>query len=153
LRPTNGNGRKSAPAPVSSSNGHRPRIFRNLRETGFPGLWLLPSGKVERNAPASLNVATFRSMLADLSSDFDVVILDTPPSLASADAVILAPVADDVLLVVRAGHTDRNAAERAHQTLSDAGGNVVGAVLNDPDGKVPHDRLLYYTYGYPVTSD
>ena len=117
-------------------------------------MWLLPCGAVKRNDSESLKATTVRALITEVSSEFDVIIMDTPPALVSADAVLLASVADDVLLVVRAGQTDRNAAERAHQQLTDAGGNVIGAVLNDPKGKLTRERLLYYKYGgYPVSTD
>lgn len=147
-----------------SENGHKtpalPRAitrtsasFRNIRQTINQGLWLLPSGAVVTNPAETLRAGTFRNLLQELSTGFDVIIVDTPPALVSADAVILAPVADDVLLVIRAGKTDRDAADRVHQQLTDAGANVVGAVLNDPEGKVTRDRASYYSYGYPVTPD
>jgi Mrp family chromosome partitioning ATPase/uncharacterized protein involved in exopolysaccharide biosynthesis len=147
----NGNGRKPVSHAITAP--HPVQTRHNIRETGVRNLWLLPCGAVERTASETLKAGTFRALLAEVSTGFDVVILDTPPALASADAVILAPIADDVLLVIRAGHTDRIAAERTHQQLSDAGGNVVGAVLNDPEGKVARDQMSYYAYGYPVTSD
>ncbi|MEO6325548.1 MAG: CpsD/CapB family tyrosine-protein kinase, partial [Thermoanaerobaculia bacterium] len=148
---TRKNGRAALTAPAAP---HRASALpRNIRETSIHGLWLLPCGAVDGKEAGTLKAGTFRALLTTLSSDFDVVILDTPPAHASADAVILAPVADDVLLVVRAGHTDRDAAERAHRQLVDAGGNVVGAVLNDPEGKVVSSHALYYAYGYPATSD
>jgi Mrp family chromosome partitioning ATPase len=147
---TNGNGRTQAAAPQVGD--HRSACFRNIRETGTRGLWLLPCGAVEGNSPGTLRAGTIRNLLNALASDFDVILLDTAPALLSAEAVVLAPIADDVLLVVRAGYTDRHAAERVHQQLSDAGGHLVGAVLNDPDGKVTRDHQQY-AYGYPATSD
>lgn len=147
----NGNGHEIPATPRAILN--RSPHFRYIRETSSQGLWLLPSGAVATNAAETLRAGRFRNLLQELAASFDVIILDTPPALVSADAVILAPVADDVLLVVRAGQTDRGAAERAHQQLTDAGANVVGAVLNDPEGKVTRDRTLYYSYGYPVTPD
>jgi Mrp family chromosome partitioning ATPase/uncharacterized protein involved in exopolysaccharide biosynthesis len=127
--------------------------FRSILEANGQGLWLLPSGTSSPTAAGTLRAGTFRCLLEEVSIGFDVVILDTPPVLVSADAAILAPIADDVLLVIRAGQTDREAAERARQQLTDAGGHVVGAVLNDPEGKVVRDRTMYYAYGYPVTPD
>ncbi|MGH7512809.1 MAG: hypothetical protein ACREOQ_07800, partial [Gemmatimonadales bacterium] len=145
----NGGGR---PQVAAAPRVQAPR-YRNIRETSNPGLWLLPCGAVEGSIAETLKAGPFRALLADLAGDYDVIILDTSPTRVSADAVILAPVADDVLLVVRAGYTDRDAAERAQQQLDQAGGNVVGAVLNDPEGKIANGSSLYYPYGYPVTSD
>ena len=88
--------------------------------------------------------------LLELSADerFDLVILDTPPVLATADAGILGSLADGVLLVVRAGQTDRSAAQRAYQQLAQGGARVVGAVLNDPKGEVSQYGDYYYPYEY-----
>jgi Mrp family chromosome partitioning ATPase len=70
--------------------------------------------------------------------------------LATADAGIMASLADGVLLVVRAGHTDRAAAQRANQQLSHVGAKIVGTVLNDPGGEVKHFGEYYYPYDYSV---
>ena len=59
-----------------------------------------------------------RVLLQELREQFDMIVLDTPPVLATADAGIVASLTDGVLLVVRAGATDRNAAQRACQQLA-----------------------------------
>jgi Mrp family chromosome partitioning ATPase/uncharacterized protein involved in exopolysaccharide biosynthesis len=151
-RPTT-NGKAPTPA-APRREFHRLARLLNIRETRNHNVWLLPCGAVDGSGSQTIKATAVRGLLAQVADDFDVIILDTAPVLVSADAVILAPVVDDVLLVVRAGHTDREAADLAQQQLSDAGGNVVGAVLNDPEGKVGRDRLLYYhEYGYPVSTD
>ncbi|HEX2635665.1 MAG TPA: hypothetical protein VHL81_00950 [Gemmatimonadales bacterium] len=147
----NGNGHR--PAANAPGGAQRPASFRNIRETSSPGLWLLPCGTVRRSTAETLKASAMRTLLSELASEFDVIILDTPPALASADAVILAPVANDVMLVVRAAHTDRDAIDRARQQLSDAGGNVIGAVLNDPEGKVAGDGMRYYVYGESAAAE
>jgi len=143
------NGRSAAEIGLTHKN---PRV-PGIRETSVKGLSILPSGTALGKSAETLKAGTFRSLLRDLSGEFDVVILDTPPALVSADAVLLAPLADDVLMVIRAGQTHREAAERVHQQLADAGARVVGAVLNDPEGKVMRDRKLYYAYSYPLVLD
>jgi Mrp family chromosome partitioning ATPase len=88
-----------------------------------------------------------QEVLAALGESFDLVILDTPPLLAAADAAILGRQSDGVLLVVRAGKTDRAAAQQALQQLHTVGARVVGAVLNDPDAKVAAYGG-YFAYDY-----
>ena len=88
------------------------------------------------------------SWAEELVQRFDIVILDTPPVLATADAGIVASLTDGVLLVVRAGTTDRNAAQRACQQLANVGARVVGTVLNDPGGQVAKEGDYYYPYDY-----
>src|SRR5690606_35977422 len=88
-----------------------------IRGTKVPGLFVLPSGTFPPNPSELLGGERMRQCLQELASDFDVVILDTPPLLAAADAAILGRFCDGVLLVVRAGQTDRAAAQQAIEQL------------------------------------
>jgi Mrp family chromosome partitioning ATPase len=51
---------------------------------------------------------------------------------------------------VRAGQTDRGAAQRANQLLTNVGARIVGTVLNDPGGEVSQFGDYYYPYDYSV---
>jgi tyrosine-protein kinase Etk/Wzc len=124
-----------------------------IRTTGIRGLHLLPCGRIEPTMADLSSAARLRRLLNDLGKWFDVVILDTPPVLAVADAGILGTMADGVLLVVRAGQTDRVAVLRAHQHLAQIGARVVGTVFNDPEGEVTGEGGYYYPYDYAVQSD
>lgn len=125
--------------------GHVP-LDQALRETAVGGLYLLPAGVLPPNPAELLGGGQMRETLDLLSRQFDLVVLDTPALLAAADACILGTAADGVLVVVRAGRTDRGAAQRAVQQLASVGADVVGAVLNDPDSTaVAQD--VYYPYG------
>ena len=123
-----------------------------IRRTSIERLCLLPCGADPQNSPELLEPATLKGLLHQLRREFDVIILDTPPVLVSADAATLGGSADGVILVVRAGQTDRGAAELARQRVSSAGGRVLGAVLNDPDGVVGRFGESY-TYDYPAIVD
>jgi Mrp family chromosome partitioning ATPase/uncharacterized protein involved in exopolysaccharide biosynthesis len=119
-----------------------------IRPTNVRGLSLLTCGALPTNPSNLLSGVRMRVLLQELAKSFDLVILDTPPVLATADAGILASLADGVLLVVRAGQTDRLAAKRAHQQLVNVGARVVGTVLNDPGGEVSQYGDYYYPYDY-----
>ncbi|MFL5404174.1 MAG: polysaccharide biosynthesis tyrosine autokinase [Gemmatimonadales bacterium] len=121
-----------------------------VRSTNVRGLSLLTCGALPTNPSGLLSGVRMRVLLKELAKSFDLVILDTPPVLATADAGILASLADGVLLVVRAGQTDRVAAKRAHQQLVNVGARVVGTVLNDPGGEVSQYGDYYYPYDYAV---
>ncbi|HEV8176829.1 MAG TPA: polysaccharide biosynthesis tyrosine autokinase [Gemmatimonadales bacterium] len=124
-----------------------------IRTTGIRGLYLLPCGRIEPTMADLASATRLRRLLADLSRWFDVVILDTPPVLAVADAGILGTMVDGVLLVVRAGQTDRTAVLRAHQHLVQIGARVVGTVFNDPEGEVTGEGGYYYPYDYAPQSE
>ncbi|HEX8244579.1 MAG TPA: polysaccharide biosynthesis tyrosine autokinase, partial [Longimicrobium sp.] len=119
-----------------------------IRPTQVEGLHILPAGTLVPNISELLGGSWMRAVLAELSSRYDLVVLDTPPVLAAADAEILGVQADAVLLVVRAGQTDRQPAQYAVQQLRAIGARVVGTVLNDPEEKVAdYGRYTYY-YDY-----
>jgi capsular exopolysaccharide synthesis family protein len=119
-----------------------------IRPTQVDGLHILPAGTLVPNISELLGGAGMRAVLAELSKRYDLVVVDTPPVLAAADAEILGVQTDAVLLVVRAGHTDRQPAQYAVQQLRAIGARVVGTVLNDPDEKVAdYGRYTYY-YDY-----
>ena len=124
-----------------------------IRKTGIERLALLPCGSDPQTTPELLEPATLRGLLMDLRTEFDVILLDTPPVLVSADAATLAASADGVIMVVRAGQTNRGAAELAGQRVTAAGGRVLGAVLNDPDGVLARLGEPCYAYDYPALAD
>ncbi len=124
-----------------------------IRRTGIDRLSFLPCGAEPQHTPELLEPGILRGLLKQLRSEFDVILLDTPPVLVSADAPTLAGSADGVIMVVRAGQTDREAAELAHQRVAAAGGRLLGAVLNDPDGVLPRLGEPYYAYDYPALVD
>ena len=124
------------------------RAVPHLQRTAVEGLFLLSCGALPPDPSKVLQAPRLRSLLSDFSQ-FGAIILDTPPVLACADAARLASLVDGTLLVVRAGGTDRAAAERAYQYLVGAGAHVLGAVLNDPSGEAARYGQFYYGYSYP----
>ncbi len=119
-----------------------------IRQTSVARLSVLACGALPMNAANLLSSTRMRVLLSELQEQFDIIVLDTPPVLATADAGIVASLTDGVLLVVRAGTTDRNAAQRAYQQLANVGARVVGTVLNDPGGEVAKEGDYYYPYDY-----
>jgi len=67
--------------------------------------------------------------MARLRSDYELVVLDSPPVVPLADSHILAGLADAVLFVVRARQTRAELFQRAIESLG--GANLIGLVLND----------------------
>ncbi|HEX7338123.1 MAG TPA: polysaccharide biosynthesis tyrosine autokinase [Gemmatimonadales bacterium] len=138
------------PSDVRTTVSHR---LAAVRRTPIDRLSFLPCGADAQSTPELLEPATLGGLLHDLRTEFDVILLDTPPVLVSADAATLAASADGVIMVIRAGQTDRGAAEIARQRVAAAGGRVLGAVLNDPDGVTERFGKPYYAYDYPATVD
>lgn len=102
-----------------------------LVTTSVPGLRLLPAGLTPANPAELLASDRFRALLAWAREAAAFVIIDAPPVTAVADALALAAIADGTLLIVRAGHTRRPAAQRAKDQLERVGAHLLGVVLTD----------------------
>jgi non-specific protein-tyrosine kinase len=113
-----------------------------LRETGVPGLRLLPSGPQPPNPAELLGSRRMEELIETLRNQADIVLFDAPPVIAVADAAILASKVDGVLLVINAGVTRREHAQRAKAALDRVNARLVGTVLNN----VELDMSLYGYY-------
>ncbi|MGH8436844.1 MAG: polysaccharide biosynthesis tyrosine autokinase, partial [Pseudomonas sp.] len=107
------------------------------------GVDFLTSGMLPPNPSELLGGVRMREVLEQFRKNYDIVVLDTPPLLAGPDAAILGSCCDGVILVVRAGRTEREAGQQAVRQLQAVGARILGAVLNDPDGQLP--RYAPYT--------
>ena len=96
----------------------------------FGTLWLLPAGAPPPNPQELLSRHTLAGLLDELRPDFDVILFDTPPALAYADAQSVAFRAGNVLMLARKDHTRLAATHAVIRELSNTGARVVGTVLN-----------------------
>jgi capsular exopolysaccharide synthesis family protein len=114
-----------------------------LVSVGVDNLWLLPSGPLPPNPADLLGSKRMEEIVATLKEQADIVLFDAPPVLAVTDAALLAAKLDGALLVVEAGGTRREHAQRAKDMLENLNIRVVGAVLNN----APLDASLgaYYS--------
>lgn len=101
-----------------------------VRNTGAVGLDLLPSGPIPPNPSELLSSRRFAEVLAQLSQSYDRIVLDAPPVLGMADALVLGARSDATLLVVRADVSDRRATEAAYAALVNIGVRSIATVVN-----------------------
>ncbi|HEY6291299.1 MAG TPA: polysaccharide biosynthesis tyrosine autokinase [Terriglobia bacterium] len=111
---------------------------------GIPQLWVLPGGPTPPNPAELLSSPRMADVLQQLRERFDHVVVDSPPLLMVTDATILSTLVDGVVLVVESGVTVRGALLRAHALLENAGGRVLGVVMNKVDFR--HDAYYYASY-------
>jgi|HubBroStandDraft_6_1064221.scaffolds.fasta_scaffold19326_2 succinoglycan biosynthesis transport protein ExoP len=116
-------------------------------QTGVPGLSILPNRVTQNNVAKALYSPRLRACLEMLSRRYDMILVDAPPILSVADARIIAPLADSVILVLRAGVTDRDSAMEAYQRIQEDGVSILGTVLTDYDLSADRRRQYYYEYG------
>jgi len=125
-----------------------PEPQRFLQPTGHENLSLLASGPHPPNPSELLSSGRMDAVIAALRREADIVLFDSPPLLAVADASILAAKVDGTILVVDAGQTRAPALQRAAEAVSRTGAKAMGAILN----KLAESGHGYYAYNYYYAS-
>ncbi len=118
-----------------------------LQETEVPGLRLLLSGETPPNPAEILDSKRMNEILLDLRMQSDMVVIDSPPLLAVADANILASRCSGAILVVDSGKTRSQVAQRVTETLMRSQVKILGVVLNRMTSRRGGYYRYYYYYG------
>jgi Mrp family chromosome partitioning ATPase len=108
-------------------------------------LAVIPAGSAVDRPTELLGSAEMRRLVDALRTQFDRIVFDTPPAAPLADVGVLSPLVDGVLLVVRAGRTQRPAIDRALEDIDPA--RLLGLLLNDVEQPVTD-----YAYGHDAAS-
>ena len=112
--------------------------IRNFaQQLGGGRLWVITSGSKTSNVHGLIGSEALRTRIAELRSEFDSVLIDSPPVNLYADACGLGKLADGVILVLQSNATRREAARKAKETLESAHVRLLGAVLNKRRFPVP----------------
>jgi polysaccharide biosynthesis transport protein len=112
-------------------------------DAGAGRLRLLPAATPPPNPAVLLGSQRMRLLLAELTEQVDVVIIDTPGLLAVSDAIPLFNQASGSVIVARLDQTPRDAVKRAKQVIESSGGTVLGSVATGA-----HAGGIYGYYGY-----
>ena len=119
-------------------------LIDHLVPTQHENLTLLPSGPVPPNPADLLSTGRLRKIIAEASEQFDLVIIDAPPTLGLADAPLLAAAAGNTAFVIEAGRTRTRAVIDALNRLETIGTHVLGVILT----KANAQGIGYGGYGY-----
>jgi succinoglycan biosynthesis transport protein ExoP len=132
----------------------RPSILfeDTLQSTSVCGLSVITAGEnIPPNASEILASKKMAATLEMLLKENGMVILDAPPVLPVADAKILAPLVDGVILVVQPGHTTREAARQAVEALRQVKARIIGVVINRVE--LSRSHYGYYYKGQSTDQD
>lgn len=142
-------GRAEAKEPTADEHG--PDLLRLLEHVQPPHA--RPDNLLDLPGVGSLNLSMGRMPLTTVQSDafeqflqvarsrFDHVVIDAPPLQDHAESLVLSRKADGVILVVDSGRTRKQTALWTKQQIEEAGGNLLGVVLNRRKYYIP--RWLY----------
>jgi protein-tyrosine kinase len=116
-----------------------------VQTTEIPNLSAITAGPIPPNPAELLGSKRMGLFLEELKQNFDHIIIDSPPTIAVADATILATQVDGCILVVNAGKTNRELAIKAKQQLENVNAPLLGVVLNNKE--IKGNNYYYYYYG------
>ena len=123
-----------------------------VRLTAHERLSILPRGRKYRNSPELLTSSRLPAIAADLRSRFDVVVFDTPPLAAGIDSFAIASAAQNLVMVLRIGKTERRMAAAKLELVDRLPIWILGAVLNAVEFR---GQFAYYGHaeGYGVNGE
>jgi capsular exopolysaccharide synthesis family protein len=125
---------------------HQIHLAEAIRDPGLPHLYILCAGTRTSTPAEVLGNGEFSRVVARARSDFDRVVIDSAPVHAVPDTQLLAGHVEATVLVVKAGRTPAQAAQRAVRKLSEAGSKPAGFIFN----RVPPRGLEYYDQRYSL---
>ena len=120
-----------------------------LAGTGVESLKVLPAGPFLDQPLPYLRSERFKAMLEEFRGRFDFILIDLPPVGVASDALVVAPLADGILLVLSAPETRKDEAAEAKRLLRGANATLVGCVLTKATVR---SRGYYYYSAAPAAA-
>jgi capsular exopolysaccharide synthesis family protein len=118
------------------------RIIQNYMEN----LDVIPVGPIPPNPSSLLTSKKFVDLFNKLKEQYEKIIIDLPPVLSAADALIISKYTDGLVLVVRAGGTLKHSLKIALENIKTSSANLLGLVINDINEKSSNYYYYYYYY-------
>ena len=115
-----------------------------IRKTAVETLDVLTAGEATPYPAEILDVEAIGRLVDEMKFYYDLILVDTAPLLPVSDPMLLAPKMDGIVLVVKAGATQREIVSRAVSIIDVCRHKVLGVVLNNMNKSLPY----YYDYSY-----
>lgn len=112
--------------------------------THVPNLSVLPSGPIPPNPSELLGSQAMTNLLEELDPKADMILVDCPPVIAVADAAILAPKMDGVIILARIGHVPKELLLKTKANLEAAKARILGVVAGRIEIQGSHNYYYYY---------
>ena len=124
--------------------------WRELVHEVNANLAVMSSGPLPPNPAELLGSSHMRRLIEEMSELYDRVLFDSGPCIVVSDPVILSSLTEAVILNLRAGVNSQGIAQRARNTIQDAGGRILGVTLNGvrvmPGGYLRKSYETFYEY-------
>jgi capsular exopolysaccharide synthesis family protein len=118
-----------------------------IRETKIENLSMVTAGGLPPNPSELLGSELMGQLVDRLESEWDIILFDSPPIVAVTDSSMISAEIDALVLVVKAGQSDRAAVDRALDTIENVRSPLIGAILNGANPETLAGKYSYY-YSY-----
>lgn len=125
-----------------------PGPMRNIYRLEGAGCWFLPAGSAAKNPLELMQSGRLATLMDQLTSRFDWIVIDSPPVLPLGDTSIWSRLADGVLLVTRQGATKKQDLKRGLEAIEQS--KLIGALLNSSQEAASSD---YYARYVPAAAE
>ena len=115
-----------------------------IKDTDIENLKVITSGSVKEKPSKLINSSRIEKFFKELKNNFNTIIFDTPPVLPVSDSLVLTPVVDATVLIIKVGKTKKELVRRAVDLLKEAGVNTISILANNLESVLPY----YYEYQY-----
>jgi tyrosine-protein kinase Etk/Wzc len=126
-----------------------------LHSGSVAGLSVMSTGRLPPNPSELIMRQSFSDLMVELDREFDLILIDAPPTLAVTDPVIMGRSVGATIMIVRHRKTAVGEVEAVMRTFETAGGRIAGAVLNGVvvDAMSYGNKYYYYNRRYSYKSD
>ncbi len=126
-------------------------IDKIMLTPGIDNLHIITCGTIPLNPAELMQSKKFKGLLGEMRDQYDIILMDAPPLVSAADALVLAMGTDGVLLTYRVGKVARGILKRVKSQLEQIKANIIGVVLNGVKAEISPDfaelkKYKYYAY-------
>jgi capsular exopolysaccharide synthesis family protein len=118
-----------------------------VHKSKIDNLYIITAGGLPPNPSELLGSSRMSDLVVNLERDWDMILFDSPPIVAVTDASMISAEIDGLVLVVKAGQTDKAAVDRALDTVRNVEAPLIGAILNGANPETLAGKYSYY-YSY-----
>jgi tyrosine-protein kinase Etk/Wzc len=119
-----------------------------IQKTPIDNLFAVPSGIVPPNPSELLGSKKMTDLIQKLEDEWDMILFDSPPLVAVTDATMISKSIDQIVIVVKVGHTDKKAFNHTITSLRNVHAPLGGVILNAVTHKNRYGSYYYYYQYY-----
>ena len=137
---------KREPGVTNYLSGQTDDYHSLVKPSEIENLSLLTSGLIPPNPSEMLGSKKCPQFIKKLESDWDMILFDSPPLVAVTDATMISKEIDSIILVIKAGQTDKKAFHHTMANLKNIDAPLDGIVMNAVTSKSNYGSYYYYYY-------